>query len=435
MRNNTISQRWTAVIILMLMTGSLWAQSAFDTIRSNRLLAASNYFVYPDSNFKSQTPPPADKKPFYISHYGRHGSRYLNNRYAFDMPHQILLKADSLNKLTTEGKNVLNQIQFIVRNTENRWGELTELGKEQLRGISKRMMERFPEVFIDSALIDARSTMVIRCMVSMGSAMQEIVEHNPKLRIQMDASKYDMIYLNLQDKKLRDSMMNYAAKKAYREFIKKRNKTDRIMNLIFNDSLYVKDHVDTFWFNYYLLKTGLMQQNTSMRDTTKITDLYTDEEIYHFWQYENAWWYFMYGPSLLNGGKQPYTQRVLLRKIIDEADQRIQTNEPGASLRFGHETIVMPLVCLLELNNYGFQTMDLEEVESHNWWACMVIPMAANVQFVFYRKDSEDKDILLKVLLNENEATLPIPTDCSPYYHWKDFREYFLKKLDAYKDL
>lgn len=435
MRNNTILQRWTAVIILMLITELLCAQSAFDTIRSNRLLAASNYYVYPDSNFKPQTPPPADKKPFYISHYGRHGSRYLNNRYAFDMPHQILLKADSLNKLTTEGKDVLNQIEFIVRNTENRWGELTDLGKKQLRGISKRMMERFPEVFIDSTLIDARSTMVIRCMLSMGTAMQEMIEHNPKLRIQMDASKYDMIYLNLQDKKLRDSMMNYAAKKAYREFIKKRNKTDRIMNLIFNDSLYVKDHVDTFWFNYYLLKTGLMQQNTSMRDTTKITDLYTDEEIYHFWQYENAWWYFMYGPSLLNGGKQPYTQRVLLRKIIDEADQRIQTNEPGVNLRFGHETIVMPLVCLLELNNYGFQTMDLEEVEPNNWWACMVIPMAANVQFVFYRKDREDKDILLKVLLNENEGTLPIPTDCAPYYHWKDFKEYYLKKLDAYNDL
>ena len=380
-------------MVCFLLTTSVYAQSAYDTIRNNRLLAACNYYVYPDSNFKEQTPPPTGYKPFYISHYGRHGSRYLNNRYAFDMPHQTLQKADSLKKLTSVGKAVLGQIRYIVRNTENQWGELTELGKEQHRGIARRMMERFPEVFVDSARIDAKSTMVIRCILSMATAIQEITTQHPRLNIQMDASKYDMVYLNFQDKKLRDSMMTYATKKAFAKFANKRIKTDRIMKLLFNDSVYVKEHIDTRWFNYYLLKTGLMQQNTSMRDTSQIADLFTDEEIYHFWQYENAWWYFMYGPSLLNGGKQPFTQRMLLQKIIDDTDWYIQNEKTGASLRFGHETIVLPLACLLDLNGYGYQTMNLEEIESHKWWACMIIPMAANIQFVFYRKDKHDKDI------------------------------------------
>ena len=432
MQNNMLFHRWIPLMVCLLLTTSVCAQSAYDTIRSNRLLAACNYYVYPDSNFKEQTPPPTGYKPFYISHYGRHGSRYLNNRYAFDMPHQTLQKADSLKKLTSVGKAVLGQIRYIVRNTENQWGELTELGKEQHRGIARRMMERFPEVFVDSARIDAKSTMVIRCILSMATAMQEIMTQHPKLNIQMDASKYDMVYLNFQDKKLRDSMMTYATKKAFAKFANKRIKTDRIMKLLFNDSVYVKEHIDTRWFNYYLLKTGLMQQNTSMRDTTRITDLYTDEEIYHFWQYENAWWYFMYGPSLLNGGKQPFTQRMLLQKIIDDTDWYIQNEKTGASLRFGHETIVLPLACLLDLNGYGYQTMNLEEIESHKWWACMIIPMAANIQFVFYRKNKHDKDILFKVLLNENEAILPLPTDHAPYYHWNDFKEYYLKKLDSY---
>ena len=432
MQNNMLFHRWIPLMVCFLLTTSVCAQSAYDTIRNNRLLAACNYYVYPDSNFKEQTPPPTGYKPFYISHYGRHGSRYLNNRYAFDMPHQTLQKADSLKKLTSVGKAVLGQIQYIVRNTENQWGELTELGKEQHRGIARRMMERFPEVFVDSARVDAKSTMVIRCILSMATAIQEITTQHPRLNIQMDASKYDMVYLNFQDKKLRDSMMTYATKKAFAKFANKRIKTDRIMKLLFNDSVYVKEHIDTRWFNYYLLKTGLMQQNTSMRDTSQIADLFTDEEIYHFWQYENAWWYFMYGPSLLNGGKQPFTQRMLLQKIIDDTDWYIQNEKTGASLRFGHETIVLPLACLLDLNGYGYQTMNLEEIESHKWWACMIIPMAANIQFVFYRKDKHDKDILLKVFLNENEATLPLPSDDAPYYHWNDFKEYYLKKLDSY---
>jgi len=45
----------------------------------------------------------------------------------------------------------------------------------------------------------------------------------------------------------------------------------------------------------------------------------------------------------------------------------------------------------------------------------------------------KDKDVLVKVLLNEVEATLPIPTDCAPYYHWADFRQFCLTKLAAYK--
>jgi hypothetical protein len=65
--------------------------------------------------------------------------------------------------------------------------------------------------------------------------------------------------------------------------------------------------------------------------------------------------------------------------------------------------------------------------------ASLVFPMASNLQFVFYRSDLNDEDIVFKVLLNEREATLPIPTDMAPYYHWRDFRTFYLNKLDSYQ--
>ena len=34
--------------------------------------------------------------------------------------------------------------------------------------------------------------------------------------------------------------------------------------------------------------------------------------------------------------------------------------------------------------------------------------------------------------LCENEVRLPLKSIDSPYYHWSDFREYYLKKLDTY---
>ena len=42
-------------------------------------------------------------------------------------------------------------------------------------------------------------------------------------------------------------------------------------------------------------------------------------------------------------------------------------------------------------------------------------------------------DVLLKVLLNENEAQLPLPTDLAPYYHYLDFREFYVRKLQNYE--
>ena len=75
---------------------------------------------------------------------------------------------------------------------------------------------------------------------------------------------------------------------------------------------------------------------------------------------------------------------------------------------------------------------DMERLDLDGWINFEVFPMAANIQFVFYRKNKHDRDIIFKVLLNENEATLPLPTDMAPYYRWSDFRDKYLKKLDAY---
>ena len=61
-----------------------------------------------------------------------------------------------------------------------------------------------------------------------------------------------------------------------------------------------------------------------------------------------------------------------------------------------------------------------------------ITPMATNLQFVFYRNQKKPNDVLVKVLLNEDEATLPIKSDVAPYYHWNDFKAYCMKKLDSY---
>ena len=118
-----------------LIATNVAAQKAFDFISYNRNFSASNYCIYPDSVEPVLTPAPEGKRPFYISHYGRHGSRYLSNRKGYDIPYRMLCRADSMGELTDVGKRTLSELRAIIEDSEGRWGDLTGLGKQQHRQV------------------------------------------------------------------------------------------------------------------------------------------------------------------------------------------------------------------------------------------------------------------------------------------------------------
>ena len=416
-----------------LLNTPLSAQNVREQLKNDLFKAGSNYYAYPVPE-KPLTPAPNGKVAFYLSHYARHGSRYLVSAKDYDNPYNLLLKAQQQGKLSPLGQQAFERVSALRQEAEGRYGELTALGAAQHRQIAQRMYDRFPPVFQDKATVDAKSTIVIRCILSMQNELLQLVKNNPRLRIKADASQHDMYYMNLQDTALfrkrypKESMDNYKA------FCKPYTIDKQAMSRLFNDTLYVRDSVDTYKLNLALFKMASSVQGTELRHHFDLFDIYTHDELLNNWLQANAYWYISFGNNPLNGGQQPFTQRNLLRKIIEEADSCLRHPNPGATLRFGHETIVLPLTCLLGINGFDRQFTNLEELDANGWINFEVFPMAANIQFVFYRNDTDDDDILLKVLLNEEEATLPLETDCAPYYHWNDFREYYLKKLDTFQE-
>jgi hypothetical protein len=343
----------------------------------------------------------------------------------------MMLRADSLGQLTPTGHEVLEEIELIIADSEGQWGDLTGYGQLQQRHIAQRMTERFPEVLSGDARVDAKSTVVTRCMLSMGSFLMEMARINPQLRITMRASKRDMWYMNHQDKLLRKDMPK-ETEKAYNEFVAKYSRNPQLMKQLFINADSASKVVDETWLNYYIIKMGLFQLNTHFYQDTFLTDLFELEDLYNLWKTDNLWWYLNYGSSELDDGDRPYSQRYLLRQIIADADSCMQLEKPGVQLRFGHETVLLPLTCLLGINGFDKHIDNWEDVDAQGWWSSNVFPMASNLQLIFYRTDINDKDVLFKVLLNEQEAQLPLKTDCAPYYHWNDFRKFFLDKLDKY---
>ena len=317
-----------------------------------------------------------------------------------------------------------------------RWGELTPLGAQQHQQIARRMYRRFPSVFRDSVWVDAKSTDVIRCILSMENELQELIRHNPRLRIRHDASAHDMYFMKQPDKKLSHQRDSSAVKNTIDEWGKRNIDTKPLMARLFKDKEYVTKKVDAGQLTFDLFSLASIVQNSEIRHSLSLYNLFTADELYQLWQRSNAWWYLRYASAPQSGGNQPFSQRNLLRKIITDADSCLALPHPGATLRFGHDTMVMPLTCLLNLNNNDIRVSDIDSLTLKDWSSTRIVPMAANIQFVFYKNPKNPKaDVLVKVLLNEEEATLPLPKTSTPYYYrWSDFKKFYLSKLNSYRE-
>ncbi|WP_300724940.1 histidine-type phosphatase [uncultured Bacteroides sp.] len=404
------------------------AQTAKEEINDNIYLSAANYYAYPNPTSKL-TPAPSGYKPFYLSHYGRHGSRYLIDPNDYKYPLHVLQEAKHNDVLTGLGENTLTILDSISAMAEGRYGELTALGARQHKEIAARMYRNFPEIFQGDATIDARSTVVIRCILSMMAECNQLQALNPKLHIAADASHHDMYYMNNNDPYFVNIREGNRIDSLFADLKKKYAHPERLMKSLFKDTDYIKWKIDgtELMIRLYSVAVNMQSHDTDM----ELFSLFTKDELYDLWRITNVYWYAAFGPAPLTEGKMPYIQANLLENFLDTADTCIVKKDNTATLRFGHESCLLPLVCLLELDNADYQTTDLDNLDKE-WRNYKFFPMASNVQFIFYRKKKSD-DILLKVLLNETEATLPVETDMAPYYHWKDVESYYRNKLASFR--
>ena len=421
---------WAVVVV----TTSIQAQNiARETFEKDLRISANNYQAYPDKNLPTLTPAPKGYTPFFINHYGRHGSRWLIDPKDYSIPVEQLSKGEINGKLTERGKEVLAACRNMLEASRQRLGELSDIGAEQHQGIARRMVENFPEVWQGDAHVDARSTVVIRCILSMLNETDMLKSLNPRLRITTDASEHDMYYMNYRDTVAIAAQR--AARPAVNEFKDKLfppkeldKRLGKITSRLFTDKKFVRDSIDSFTLVIRLFDVvSNMQSHHDFENIDLYTGVFTADDATLIWAYNNARWYVYSGNTPLTNHTGPLAHRHLLLNFVEAADNAIASGTNSATLRFGHESVVLPTVCLMGLNGMDYETTQLETLAEH-WRSYEVFPMAANIQMVYYRKPGSD-DILVKILLNEHEATLPIDTDIAPYYHWTDVRKHFLNRI------
>ena len=286
------------------------------------------------------------------------------------------------------------------------------------------MAQNFPEIFKTPNLpIDARSTTVIRSIISMVAECEELAAANPTAQFHNDVSESLKYYMN-PSKEGKQRANDMKVWPIQMDLTYKIRHPERLMTVLFNDKQWVSNYIDASQLMGQLY--DLAVNMTSHNDDTFLIDLFTDQELYDLWKGNNHYWYLAYANAPQTDHVMPFTHKALLKNMIETADT-VTTKQ--ATLRFGHDTIVLPIACLLELDGSNVSVDNLDELDNY-FRNYEIIPYAGNVQLIFYRPLKGKKgDILVKALLNEREVTMPTSTDNFPYYKWADVRQYYLDKL------
>lgn len=427
------------LILIQLLLIPLVASANADTLSTeqlkkilsdNPLLSANNNCPYPDRKLEKDCAPKG-YKPFYISHYGRHGSRYSTSAAAYDQMAGFLTKAHEAKALSEEGESLFEKYMDIYPSLRNHNGDLTELGQQQHRGVAHRMVKRFPEVFKGDCRAEAHSSVSPRAIISMMSFCDQLRTDNKRIHLDYSSNSTDMYYTALA----RDSFPTHNDLKKMSASKNMNDGRDQIVlaspipkdffNRYFSDMEYVKslESPDGIMMNIFRVTNNL----PNILPGLDWSCLFTDEERFALWEISNYQTSVMFTWHPATQGLVPAIASPLLEEIILDADKDLAGGNLDIRLRFGHDTVLGPLVTLLGIE--GWSDKWENSVSAKNHYQCWNLPMASNLQIVFYRNKSGK--ILVKVMYNEEAVTIPLDNqETAPYYNWEDFRAYCLEKVE-----
>ncbi|MDE6361158.1 MAG: histidine-type phosphatase [Muribaculaceae bacterium] len=401
------------------------AESVKEEVFANPAKAGGVYYAYPGPD-ESLAAAPEGYEAFYISHYGRHGSRYLISDEDYVRVLDHFRKADSLGVLTPKGVEVMGRLWEVWKEADGRGGELTPLGARQHKGIARRMFQAYPTVFGDSAVITARSTQVMRCAHSMLAFCEGLKELNPSLVIPKESSKRWMSHLCWWTPQAAEWNSDRGPwKETYDDFEKANIHPERLVGDLFTSTEGLPLSPSELMWGLYWVAVDMQNMETPV----SFFDMFTPDELYSLWRVNNLSFYIHNASFPMSEGLIVANARNLLDNIILTADEYIREGKSGATLRFGHDGNITPLAALMKFDGFCGEESDPEKVEEA-WTNFKVTPMASNMQAIFFRPVNGDGDIIVKFMMNEHDVRLPIESSIAPFYSWTEAREFLKSQAD-----
>ena len=367
------------------------------------------------------TPAPCGFRPFYISHYGRHGSRSHSSDKPYVLLRDCFQAAKGEGILTPSGDSLLACARQMIELHDGMDGRLTPRGAREHEMLARRMYNRYPGVFRKGE-VHAISSLVPRCLVSMaaftsslrackgdlviswdcGDEFQKVITSNSSKEIKKKA--YAVAHGPLTDIPV-DTMAVYS--RFFTDPDRGRalsGKPGPFISAIFNVARFAEVYdIEEDWFRF--LPWDAIVTAYARHALQSYLSFCTSEP---------------YGDEAISGVAG------LAREIVRKADEAIAGAPVAADLIFGHD---LPFLCIcsyLGLEGYGYPRLTAEEAY-RTWPGAKLCSFASNLQIIFYK--NRNGEVLVKFLANEQETPIPeLEPYSGPYYRWEDYKTYVLSR-------
>ena len=388
--------------------------------------------VVEDSTVVDPFASPEGYSPFYISHYGRHGSRWMPNdsRYIWVNQH-----FEDNSNLTSLGKKVKKLLLKVWDNARGNGGKLSKLGELQHRGIADRMFQRFPQIFASGNHVKARSSVVDRCAKSMLAFTGELHQLQPKLDLDVKTDSADMAWIAYTSPEVK-ALEN-------RTKVTAKVSTDRFMRQLFKDISKVDDPMKLMG-EIHTIASSIQDVGLNFKHYPKdiedgLNALFTDEEFRAFYEANNRRMTICNGNYPTNEDIPARSAISLWENIVAEADKALASGKPSATLRFGHDTSLYRLLSLFGLVKPQYLSSDSipeEEIALVDNTDLMdrLVPMASNLQMVFYKSDCYADSVMVKFILNGQLMSFDMSGDAfdghsDACYSWIHIKAYMANRI------
>lgn len=409
------------ILTLLILWLAAWQGPLMTSVEQDHTRSAVCLHGYEFMEIQD-TPAPEGYEPFYISHYGRHGSRSNWGDKDYRYVIESLEREQAQNNLTATGLQLLEETKAVLKAYDGMDGRLTDKGEREHKRLAERMYQRFEPVFTrGNHRIEAVGSQVQRSIISMTAFCISLNSKEPTLDFNFDTGAKMQRYIDCAGKVDETDM---------------RAAIDSLCNLI-------PDETDTMMSRLFVRpeRVDTATKATRLQDAVYWTAMVAEDfdlqcDVYRYlsrpatYKRMMKFTYDMSVPWIRIPGfyerRRPFVQ-VCMDDIIEKADQAIRQDTYCANLRFGHDIPLLTLVSAMGVSGVG-ETITLGEI-ADKWFGWENVPMASNMQMIFYKpakqsaQDTSDETILVKVLYNERERTLSGLTPVSgPYYRWSDLK-------------
>lgn len=409
---------------LLLVSSSVWGQKSDvkAIIMADSLKAYGGDYPYP-CEVPAQTPAPKGYKAFYISHYGRHGSRYYWDSKLYPRLDSILVEAHEKGALNQAGEKFYAKYKEIYPELMHGWGELTPLGYEQHERIARTMYESFSTIFRKGGRVNAVASLSGRAIVSMAAFCQALSGCSGKLDIYQCSSR-ETLDATAPDDRQNPYKRSFETVKFPMERSEVFAGVPAKRNVFVEEFISDVSRLDRKPEDINSTMCTFFTSLPSINYSGIMGDPLDAEELYSIWEYDNRDTYMYYW-------SKRYRVIPLLEDILAKADDVIEGRSSDiATLRFGHDSYLGPLNVLLGLD--GADKVPADPADFKKVYQSYHTGMAGNIQLVFYRSKGSD-DVLVKALLCGEEVTLPLPGEMFPYYRWSDFKAHFSAVCEQFR--